>query len=91
MEYPIKIGKLKQFRGVFKDVTIELTKEGNFYYILLYDTYKGLICKARINKLDAYYLFMQVMCKAGYSRNAVFSEEKFFELTRKLDFQFLDR
>ena len=75
-EYPFRLGKLKEFRG-FKDVTLQLTKDGKSYYILIYDPYKGMIAKAKIKRLDAAHAVRGVIHRVGFSDEYSISKDEF--------------
>lgn len=81
-EYPIRIGKLENYRG-FKDLTLELTRDGRQYFILIYEKHKGLISKAKISKLNAYYALKGLLSKAGFS-NEPMSQKEFEKLFKSL-------
>lgn len=90
LHYPVKLGKLKQYRSVFKNVTVELLRKGNSYYLNFFDPHKGLIGVGRISKLDAYNLIRSRLSKLGYDDTIQIGENEFNRLVRQMDFRFID-
>lgn len=75
-EYPFRLGKLKEFRG-FKDVTLQLTRDGKNYYLLIYDPYKGMIAKAKMKRLDAAHAVRGLIHRVGFSDEHPISKDDF--------------
>lgn len=75
-DFPFRLGKLRDFRG-FKDVTLQLTREGKVYYLLIYDSYKGLVAKARVNRLDAVSIVRGMIHRVGFSDEYPISKDDF--------------
>lgn len=75
-EYPFRLGKLKEFRG-FKDVTLQLAREGKNYYLLIYDPYKGMIAKAKMKRLDAAHAVRGLIHRVGFSDEHPISNDDF--------------
>ncbi len=90
-EFPVKIGKLKNYKGAFQNVIVELYRKGNGYYLNFYDKGKGLVGVAKISKLDAYNLIRSRLSKLGYDDDMKMSSEKFSKLVSSLDIQFIDQ
>jgi len=86
-DYPIKIGKLKEFKG-FKDVSLQVNKEGKGFYLLFYDPYKGLIAKGQLSKLDAVHAIRSLLYRVGYTDETI-SENKFRELFKNLEYVYV--
>jgi len=86
-DYPIKVGKLKEFKG-FHDVSLQINKEGKSFYLLFYDPYKGLIAKGRLKKIDAVHAIRSLLYRVGFS-DAPISESKFRELFRNMEFVYV--
>ena len=87
-EYPFRLGKLKEFRG-FKDVTLQLTKDGRNYYLLIYDPYKGLIAKAKIKRLDAAHVVRGLIHRVGFSDEYPISKEEFHKFFSDLKYVYI--
>lgn len=90
-EFPIKIGRLKNYKGAFRNVTVELYRKGNTYYLNFYDKHKGLVGVAKISKLDAYNLVRSRLSRLGYDDNKQMSAEKFAKLVSSMDIIFIDQ
>lgn len=90
-DYPLKVGKLKSFRGVFKNVILELYRRGNTYYLHFHDSKKGLIGVGKIHKLDAYYLVRNALSKKGYDGDVQLSSDQFRDMVSGLDMTFIDQ
>lgn len=87
-EYPFRLGKLKEFRG-FKDVTLQLTKDGKSYYVLIYDPYKGLIAKARVKRLDAAHAVRGLIHRVGFSDERPITKDEFHKYFSDLRYVYI--
>lgn len=86
-DYPMSLGKLKEFRG-FKDVTLQLTKDGKGYYLLIYDPYKGLIAKAKMSRLDAAHAVRGLIHRVGFSEEPI-SKDDFHKYFAQLRYTYI--
>jgi hypothetical protein len=84
-DYPIKIGKLKEFKG-FQDVSLQITREGKFFYVLFIDPYKGMIAKGRLKRLDAVHVIRSLLHRVGYSDSDDIPYSRFQELFRNMEY-----
>lgn len=83
-EYPVRLCKLENFRG-YKNVILELSREGRQYYLLIYDKRKGLVGKSKMTKLNAYHALRGLLSKAGFSDKPI-SQKDFSEIFRSMAF-----
>ena len=90
-EFPVKIGRLRNYKGAFRNVTVELYRRGNTYYLNFYDRHKGLVGVAKISKLDAYNLVRSRLSRLGYDDNKKMSSNEFSKLVSSLDIIFIDQ
>lgn len=86
-EYPIRLCKLENFRG-YKDVVLELSREGRQYFLLIYDKRKGLVGKSRMTKLNAYHALKGLLSKAGFSDKPL-SQKEFADIFRAIAFVYV--
>jgi hypothetical protein len=87
-EYPFRLGKLKEFRG-FKDVTLQITKDGKSYYLLIYDPYKGLIAKAKMKRLDAAHVVRGLIHRVGFSDESAMTKDEFHKYFSDLRYEYI--
>lgn len=83
-EYPVRLCKLENFRG-YKDVVLELSREGRQYYLLIYDRRKGLVGKSKMTKLNAYHALRGLLSKAGFSDKPL-SQKEFADIFKAMAF-----
>ena len=86
-EYPIRIGKLRNFRG-YRDVALELNVEGKQYYLLIYDKHRGLVGKAKMNKLDAVHALYGTLHRVGFSDTPI-TQKEFHKLFGAIKYVFI--
>jgi hypothetical protein len=91
VEYPVSIGKLREYKNTFKDVTVELTRKGANYYLHFYDRFKGLVAIGRISKLDAASLLHSQLAKNEYTGSQIISPEDFVGAVKNIEIIFIDK